>query len=321
MIDTIVILAAGAARRFGSLKQLAPVGPDGEALLDYTLFDATRAGFSRAVLVVSDQTHAPLADALEPRCGRFFRLHYAPQRLDDLPGGRSPPPDRTRPWGTAHAVLCGARAASGPFAVANADDFYGRESIQLLCGLMRDAKPDAGRTHALVGFPLGATLPAHGVVSRAECRCDATGRLRDIREWTGVRREGDAARAVDAAGVESVLPLDTITSMNLWAFAAEFRETLEAAWARFAAAHGDSRTEELFLPDVVRLAIRADSDRVRVARSAGPWFGLTHRDDLDRVRSGLRELIDAGVYPSPLWRDDPRAWSGRSRGGEAGRTR
>jgi MobA-like NTP transferase domain len=289
----IVVLAAGLGTRYGGLKQLAPLGPSGEALLDYTLHDAAAAGFSEAVLVVAPE----IVSAMTAHLDRFVPPVAVRLVVQD-----AETPRRATPWGTAHATMVGARGIDGSFAVANADDAYGSDAIATIAAYLRtqDATPHAVTQHpqhgrhtaAVVGYAAGATLAASGGVSRAVCRVDDHGRLLSIIEHTGVRRE--AGRLVsDMATLDET----TLISMNLWGFGPSFVETLRPIVADFVAHHRDD-DRELRLPDVVgELTAREELD-VSVLPTTSTWLGVTYTDDAHLVRERLAELTAAGVYPS-----------------------
>lgn len=301
MSASFVILAAGVGSRFGGPKQLEPVGPGGETLIDYAAFDALRAGFSRIVLVIRPEAE----DAFRERIGRGMQprisVAFAHQRLDALPSGVCCPPGRTRPWGTAHAVLAAADAVEGPFAVANADDYYGADAIAALGGFISRAPGETSPEHALVGFTLRDTLSDAGPVSRAVCRCDANGRLEAIREVTSIRRHGKDGIAPDGHGRERVIDGDTPVSMNLWAFRSPFMRQLGDEFREFLRAYGGSTSAEFYLPAVVGKLVGRGLARVRVLRAAGRWCGMTYRGDRGGVEQAIRRQIAAGVYPERLW--------------------
>lgn len=283
----LVILAAGAASRYGSLKQLEPVGPGGEALLEYSAFDAWRSGFGRVVLVVRPQTEALFRSGAGGRIARRMPVSYVWQTLEDLPAGFEVPADRHQPWGTGHAVLAAESAVTGPFAVINADDFYGRESFAAVSGFLATAS-SSEPVFAMPGFELAATLTDSGPVTRALCRVDGDGWLEDIVERRGLGQGGRASASA-------------VVSMNMWGFTPavfpELRRLFEAFLA--AAAAGG----EFLLPDAVRSLIREARARVEVLAGAGQWCGVTFREDRPRVAARLAELVDRGVYPRDLCGD------------------
>ncbi len=307
MNPTLVILAAGLGRRFGGPKQLTPIGPHGETILDYTVFDAVRAGFAQVVCVVRPEIAETLESALGRRWAEHLPVAYVEQRLDSLPDGRRPPRQRTRPWGTGQAVLATAEAVRGPFAVVNADDFYGRRALGALASfLRREAGP---ATFALVGFRLGDTLVDTGPVSRALCRCTADGWLQEIVEIPAVSRQGPGGRYTTAGGVQCTLPADNPVSLNLWGFHPAVFDILRAEFARFLAGYGrdghcgdgEDDQPEFFLPAAIQHAIENGRVRVRILPADDTWFGVTHPDDLPRTRQQIGRLIDRGDYPAELW--------------------
>lgn len=292
----LVLLAAGMSTRYGSLKQLASVGPSGETLMDYGIHDAWRAGFRRVVLVV----RAGIRDELEQHYGRWrgrMELEYAVQRMGDMPKSWSPPPGRTKPWGTAHAVLAAEDVLQGPFAVANADDWYGPSSY---AALARHFSRRGRSEHALLGFRLEDTLSAHGGVSRAVCKVRNDGYLAAITEWLDVQEEeGRITGRVGERRAE--LRRDVLVSMNLWGFTMDVFPLLRDGFVDFLRATTGDLTAEYLIPDAVGTAIQQDAARVRVMPARDGWFGITHPDDLEAARARMERLVSAGVYPRNLF--------------------
>lgn len=295
---TLVLLAAGIGRRFGGLKQLEPVGPGGEAILEYTAFDAARAGVGRVVLVVRPETEREFRQSVGKRIARFMDVAYVHQRMDDPRAAVQGGSQRARPWGTAHAVLCAGALIEDPFIVANADDLYGGEAIAAAVEFLRQSR-DNVQTHALIGYRLADTLPQAGRVSRAVCNT-AGGLLTDLIEMPEVWREGDLIAARDALGATHRLDAEASVSMNLWAFRPGLLAELRTAFDRFLQVNGESPDAEFQLPVVLRELVRTGQACVRVIPWRGPWCGVTHRDDLDGIRAQLRALTDGGRYASPL---------------------
>ncbi|NOS99911.1 MAG: nucleotidyltransferase [Phycisphaerales bacterium] len=321
---SMVFLAAGMGSRYGGLKQMDGVGPNGETILDYSSFDALRAGFGRLVFVIREEMEADFRARIGDRIARDAAVTYAFQRDDDLPSGFTAPPGRTKPWGTGHAVLAAARAVDGPFAVANADDFYGSSSFAAVGAFLRDGiaggvTPAATATYAMVGFRLGDTLSDRGPVSRGVCRTTPDRWLQEITETMGIEmadsRErhadavaGDGAgvrdgggRYRDATGRERTLPADTPVSMNLWAFGRDFFGHLRAGFAAFREGHALSPNAEFHLPACVQDVMRSGKARVAVLPTNDAWVGITHRDDRPQVAAHVAALIQKGVYPRTLW--------------------
>jgi len=295
---TLIVLAAGMGSRYGGLKQIDPVGPGDATLLDYSIFDAVRAGFDRVIFVIRrDIEEAFVAGVGEKYADvEGLRVEYAFQELDDLPDGFEVPAQREKPWGTGHATLAARALIDGPFAVVNADDFYGRRAFELLAAHLRADGDD----FAMVGFVLRDTLSSHGTVTRGVCRTD-DGSLHTIEEISGIARDGDGATYPDADGEQRTLTGDETVSMNFWGFPAAIVGPLQQGLAVFLAAHGDDAKAEYLLPDVVDGLIRDGRARVRVLPGGGPWFGVTYKEDRAGVMRSIRALIDAGEYPELLW--------------------
>jgi NDP-sugar pyrophosphorylase family protein len=289
---TLVVMAAGVGSRYGGFKQIDRVGPAGEMLLEYAVFDGWRAGFRRVVLIIRrelDHAFAELAKGLPPEL-EIVRVH---QEVEDVPSGFRAG-HRAKPWGTVHAVLAARHALDGPFACVNADDFYGAEAYR--SGI--DACEIAGRedVSTVIGLPLRRTLSEHGPVVRAVCDVEE-GWLTRIEELRGVRASDDGGIAAD--GLRH-LTGGEIASMNFWIFPRTILEGLAGEFEAFLGRHGNHPSAELPLPDAINALVRRGA-RVRVVETPGPWFGLTHRQDRPAVSAGLRVLADAGQYPNALW--------------------
>ncbi len=305
MDPSLLILAAGVGSRYGGLKQLDPVGPNGETVLEYAVFDARRAGFAEVVLVIRPETEAAFVAALASRLPASVRVRYVHQRLDDLPADCVPPGARSRPWGTGHAVLAARQLLNCPFAVINADDFYGAEAFASLAAFCRE-QPDATGsgaipTFAMIGYRLGDTLAATGPVSRALCRCDDTGFLTAIEEIPAIAARAGHGVYRDETGRERTVPDRQLVSMNIWGFTPEVFPLLEAAFVAFLQRAKATDDQEFYLPLFVQTACDRGDLRVRVLPGAGRWFGITHRQDRRRVVDALADLATRGEYPQPLW--------------------
>ncbi len=301
MKPTLLILAAGMGSRYGGLKQIDPVGPSGEAIIDYSVYDALRAGFGRLVFVI----RRDIESAFRASIGRRFEdkapVEYAFQEVDALPPGCSPPPGRTKPWGTGHAVLTAGDLIHEPCAAINADDFYGTESYRLLTEHLRTTTDDDVARYAMVGFRLANTLSDSGSVSRGVCECDARGFLRNIREIVKIEKHADGARYTDGDGVERVMSGETIVSMNFWGFTPSIFRYLRRDFATFVEAHGGSEKAEFQVPTAVGRLVAAGEARVRVLSTPERWCGVTYQADKPSVIARIRHLVDCGVYPSRLW--------------------
>ncbi len=316
---TLVILAAGAGSRYGGLKQLAPIGPSGETLLEYSAFDALRAGFDRIVLVVRPETEQAFRERLDSRMARRVPVVYVHQRLDDpavserlpavserlpavferLPAAFERPPRRVKPWGTGHAVLAAASEVDGPFAVVNADDFYGAASYVTLTDFLTGAL--GGRVLANVGFRVAETLPDAGAVSRALLEVDGDGRLRGIAETFEVWRQNDRIVYRDGGGHEHALTGDQWVSMNMWGFTPRLMPELRRGFADFLARSGHVPGAEFMLPEVIQSMVCDGRCRVEILAGSGQWCGMTHRQDAQRARSVIASLVGRGCYSRELW--------------------
>ena len=295
---TLVVLAAGAGTRFGGLKQLSPIGPSGERLLEYTVFDAVRSGFSKVVLVIRPE-HEPLfREQFDRGMSARVETSYCYQGLDQI-STRSGV-QRTKPWGTGHAVLAARGAVEGPFAVVNADDFYGADSFQQMGDFLRSCATDWPLSLAVVGFPVDQTLTDSGAVSRALCVVDVEGQLQRIVELHRIWRRDEEILYEGRSGEELSLKGDEIVSMNMWGFSPPLFEKLGQRFERFVETEGSDNAEFL-LPEVVQDLLREERIRVTVLRGRGRWCGLTFKEDRESVTDFLRGLTASGAYPARLW--------------------
>jgi len=298
---SLVLLAAGMGRRYGGLKQLEPVGPGGATIMDYSIYDARRAGFSHFVFVIRPDMQAAFDNCLAERYQGQIEAVCVHQRLDALPAGFSPPPGRSKPWGTAHALLMAQPAVDGPFAVANADDFYGQGAFAQLAAFLGEPAPPDSQIHALVGYALGQTLPQRGAVSRAICRCSDDGWVEEIVETHGLERNEGGGVCVDQHGVRRDFQADQLVSMNLWGFRPGIFEVIGPAFREFLGANAESPDAEFYLPTAINDAVRLGRVRVRVLRTSERWCGVTHPEDKAFVAKYLAELVSWGRYPECLW--------------------
>ena len=300
-----MVMAAGLGSRFGGAKQVEPVGQNGEILLDYSVYDAMRAGFRRVVFIVNDATEAIFRDVIGKRMERHMEVTYVKQALSDLPAGFSVPEGRKKPWGTGHAVLSCRHAVDAPFAVINADDYYGPESFRLLYDACSEVEANASPARYLMaGYRLDKTLTENGHVARGVCETDENGFLKSIVERTHVvRRPEGVAFSEDGGATFHPLPADSTVSMNCWCFPPSFLRELEARFPAFLkkTLAENPLSGEFFLPDVVRALMEAGKARVRVLQSPEQWYGVTYREDKARVVEAVRTMTEAGKYPSALW--------------------
>lgn len=294
----LVVMAAGLSRRFGRLKQLQPVGPGGEAVLDYNVFDAARAGFSRVVFIVRPEILDPVRSHVASIIGDQLPVDFVCQELDQLPDGFRPPPDRLKPWGTGQAVLEAARHIDGPFAVCNSDDLYGPGAFAILHRHMSSAPSDG--SSALVGYRLDDTLGGSGEVARGVCVLRRDSHLEGITEVRQVRRRDGWVTGVEVSGEPVELTGNETVSMNLWGLMPDVVERLGRQFKRFLEYWGSDTQHEFFLSTAISNQIRLGHTEVQVYAAPDPWFGMTHTADFDRLQRALGQRIAAGVYPERL---------------------
>jgi NDP-sugar pyrophosphorylase family protein len=285
---TLIVLAAGMGSRYGGLKQIDPVGPGGATLLDYSIFDAVRAGFGQVIFVIRRDIEAAFVEGVGARYAGAdgVTVSYAFQQLDDLPTGYELPAGREKPWGTAHATLAARELIAGPVAVINADDFYGARAFEMLVALLSES----GEQYAMVGYRLGDTLSTHGTVTRGVCRTDGD-YLRTIEEISGIARHAEGATYRDGDGAEHRLSGEETVSMNFWGFPAGVVSHLKKGMVEFLEENIGNPTAEYLLPELVGSLIAEGEARVRVLPGGGPWFGVTYKEDREGVMRSIRDLI------------------------------
>jgi NDP-sugar pyrophosphorylase family protein len=301
MKPTLLVLAAGIGSRYGGLKQIDPVGPHGEIVIDYSIYDALRAGFGKLVFVIRKEIEEVFREVIGSKFEDKAEVVYVFQELDDLPPGFSLPPERKKPWGTAHAVMAARDAIKEPFAVINADDFYGRQGYGLLYDHFQSKASAAGQEYSLVGFVLRNTLSEHGSVARGVCSSEDDEHLSSVVEMTRIEMDGDAAFHTEDDGSKTVLTGDEWVSMNMWGFTPGIFGQMASHFADFLRDHGHEPKAEFFIPMVVDELIRDREATVRILASSDKWFGVTYPDDKPYVVENVRRLIDEGVYPEQLW--------------------
>jgi NDP-sugar pyrophosphorylase family protein len=294
---TLLVLAAGMGSRYGGLKMIEPVGPGGEAILDYSIYDARRAGFGRVVLVIRKGIELQIKERICARFEKHLSVEYVFQEVNKLPPGFHAPVGRVRPWGTTQAILMAAAAIHEPFAVINVDDFYGTESYRALAHHLQSGTPD----YATVGLVLRNTLSEFGTVARGVCDVDSNGYLQSILELKNIEREGGHAKDIDAEGRETKLTGSETVSMNMWGFTPEVFPQLAEQFEHFLEVHGTGLEAECFIPNTVNNLISTGQARVKILRCADSWFGVTYREDHSRAVDRIRHLIEAGHYPKKLW--------------------
>jgi len=298
---TLVIMAAGMGSRFGGCKQITPVDGQGHVIMDYSIFDALRAGFGKVVCVIKPEMEADFRAVIGDRIAKHVPVAYAYQTIDRLPAGISVPEGRVKPWGTAHAVLCAADEIPGDFAAINADDFYGASAFRAAADFLASEHPE--NLHAMVGYSIENTLTENGSVSRGVCETDAQGMLTRITERTHIEPRPGGAAYIEEGEQEVFLPAGTRVSMNLWAFSHGILEEMRARFVEFLQTRAleNPLKAEYYLPSVPDALIREGKARVRVLETGERWYGMTYREDLTDVQAALAAKRAAGEYPEKLW--------------------
>ena len=304
MKPALVIMAAGMGSRYGGMKQIDPVDDQGHIIIDYSVYDAYRAGFRKVVFIIKEQNRADFEETIGRRIGDKMQVEYVYQKLEDLPEGFSVPEGRVKPWGTAHAILSARDVVKEPFAVINADDYYGIKAFQEIYNYLEQAQDDDKYRYCMVGYRLYNTLTENGSVGRGVCEVSPAGELISVTERTKIYKRGeDAAFTEDDGQTFTDLPGSTIVSMNLWGFSAGLIDQL---WARFGAFLDKNLPVnplkcEYFLPFVVDEQIRDGSASVSVLPCEETWYGVTYREDLASVQNAIAEMKAKGIYKEDLW--------------------
>ena len=297
---SLVIMAAGMGSRFGGLKQIEPVDRQGHSIMDFSLFDAHRAGFRDIVFVIKPEMDELFREKIGTRMEKYFHVDYIYQTTDKLPAGYTVPEGRVKPWGTGHAVLCCREVVHGPFAVINADDFYGPSAFAAIFDYLQ-SNPDPSR-YAMVGYRVGNTVTEHGSVSRGVCRVE-NGMLVDITERAKIYKRGSGAAYTEDGETFVDLPGDTLVSMNMWGFTHAMMEQLNDRFPAFLNEKlpVDPIKCEYFLPFVVDEQIKQGQAGVQVLPCEEVWYGVTYREDLDGVRTAIEAMKNQGIYTTQLW--------------------
>ncbi|MFM7671174.1 MAG: NDP-sugar synthase [Bacteroidota bacterium] len=297
MKPTLLILAAGMASRYGSMKQVESFGPGGETIMDYSIYDAIRAGFGKVVFIIREQHRETFESLFVSRLKDKIEVEFVFQELDRFTQQFAVPSERTKPWGTAHAVLCASEAIHEPFAVINADDFYGRHAFEVAASFLQEAcEPDR---LAIVGYPLSGTLSEHGTVNRGVCTLDTAGRLATITERINIAAMDGKINVSDGLQPTELEP-DTRVSMNFWCFDPTLFTLASQLFNEFLQTRGGEPKSEFFIPLVADSFIR-NGGQVEVLPTHAKWFGVTYKEDAPSVQVSLDELIRAGEYPARLW--------------------
>ncbi|MPM41076.1 hypothetical protein SDC9_87726 [bioreactor metagenome] len=300
---TLVVMAAGLGSRFGGLKQITPVGPNEEVIMDYSIYDAIRAGFGKVVFVIKEEMLEVFKNSIGKRIEGFVETVYVFQKLDMLPKGYSLPNGRSKPWGTAHAVMCCKNYVNTPFLVINADDFYGATTYKIIYDYLIGLKEEKDfYQYSMVGFKLGNTLSENGHVARGICQVNDLGFLRGIEERTEIKKFQQDVKYREAEETWVSISENTIVSMNAWGLTPSIFNELEKKFSSFLLEKQDEILKaEYFLPAVIDSLIRENKARVKVLKSEEQWYGVTYKEDKNIIENAILKLINNGIYPENLW--------------------
>jgi hypothetical protein len=302
---TLVVMAAGIGSRYGGLKQIDPIGPNGEIIIDYSIYDALNAGFGKVVFVIKEDVKEAFREKVGKTIEKRCETTYVFQKIENVPEGFEVPPGRRKPWGTGHATLSCRNVVHSPFAMINADDFYGRSSYQTLCDYLKNARDrDEVYDYCMIGYVLESTLTEHGHVARGVCTVSQGGYLAEIHERRRIEKFGEIAKYTEDGENWIEIPEGSVASMNIWGFTPSLFSELEARFPQFLQKNSDRiQKAEYFLPDVVGDLLKEKRATVKVLATNERWFGVTYQQDKPRVKRAIGDLIRRGVYPENLWGD------------------
>jgi NDP-sugar pyrophosphorylase family protein len=299
MKPTLLILAAGMGSRFGGLKQVEPVGPNGEAIIDYSIYDAIRAGFGKVVFVIRENFADAFREIFDPKLQGKINVEYVFQELDNLPEGFTLPAGREKPWGTAHAILVARNAVHEPFCALNADDFYGYNAYKAMADFLKSSSDPY--EYSMVGYKLSNTLSDFGSVSRGICEVNENDQLQKIVETVKILKKDNRIISLEPDGSETLLSGDESASMNMWGFKPTVFDVLEEKFSAFLKNHIDEPKSEMYIPSAVYDMISDGISTVKVLKADSPWFGVTYREDKPIVVEKLKKLTEGGAYPGKLF--------------------
>lgn len=295
---TLLVLAAGMGSRYGGLKQLDPVGPNGETVIDYSVFDAIRAGFTKVVFVIREEFSEEFKRSVGSRFVDKIGVEYAYQNINELPDGFNVPEERIKPWGTGHAILAASGVVNEPFAVINADDFYGRDAYARICNYLTKVGDNNGqKIYCMVGYSLRNTLSENGSVSRGVCSINASGQLESVKELTKIAKTESGPVNMSEDGDSELLDGSEIVSMNMWGFTPDIFIHLEELFTNFLEQNLEDLTSEFYIPFAVDSMIKARNASVEVLQTSSNWFGVTYQEDKNFVQESIQSLIQSGEYP------------------------
>lgn len=302
----LVVMAAGMGSRYGGLKQIDPVDKQGHIIMDFSIYDAVKAGFEKVVFIIKKENEADFKAAIGDRMGEVIEVEYVFQDLHNLPEGYEVPEDRVKPWGTGHAILSCLGTVDAPFAVINADDYYGSHAFQMIYDYLTSHEDDEKYRYTMVGYVLENTLTENGHVARGVCVTDENGYLQEINERTHIEKRGDeTAYTEDDGATWTVIPEGSIVSMNMWGFSQSILKELKDRFAKFLDENleGNPVKCEYFLPFVVDELLGEDKATVQVLKSLDKWYGVTYKEDKPVVVAAIQALKDSGLYPEKLWEE------------------
>jgi dTDP-glucose pyrophosphorylase len=299
MKPTLVILAAGMASRYGSMKQIQSFGPAGETIMDYSIYDAIKAGFGKIVFIIREEFAENFKAIFEPKLNGRIETDYVFQHLEDFTGGREIPAERTKPWGTAHAVLCCKGQVNEPFAVINADDYYGRDAFIKAYNFLTTACNE--KTYCIIGYELKNTLSDNGSVSRGVCEVDKDNNLTDINERTSIFRDENGKITYEDPTGKHEVSEDSLVSMNYLCFHPSFITVCEEQFHEFLDQHMNEPKAEFFIPTATKHFIQSGKGVVKVIPTSAKWFGVTYKEDAPGVQASINALVESGEYPANLW--------------------
>lgn len=299
---TLVVMAAGIGSRYGGLKQIDPVGPSGEIVIDYSIYDAIKAGFKKVVFIIRKDIEQVFREKVGSTIEKQVETEYAFQELDKLPAGYEVPAGRTKPWGTGHAVLCAKDTVDGPFAAINADDFYGADSFRALGDYLRSVESNQPvYPFSMVGYVLANTLTEHGHVARGVCTTNAEGYLETVVERTKIQKFDDGVKFTEDGENWEVIDPQSVVSMNMWGFTKEYMDELEARFPKFLDENINTPKSEFFVPFVVNDLIQEGKAKVKVLECKERWYGVTYQEDKPQLKQAILDKVEAGIYPRNLW--------------------
>jgi NDP-sugar pyrophosphorylase family protein len=299
MQPTLLILAAGMASRYGSMKQIQGFGPNNETIMDYSIYDAKRAGFKKIVFIIRKEFADDFKFIFEPKLKDKIEIDFVFQDLESFSNGFTIPPERTKPWGTAHAVLCAKNVIKEPFAVINADDFYGRDAFEKSCQFLRNDCTD--KLFSIIGYDLAKTLSENGSVSRGVCEVDGEGNLLSIAERTKIYRDENNHISYEEGDNKFEVASDSKVSMNFWCFDPAVFAFIQAIFTEFLLKQGDNPKAEFFIPIIGDRFIQGHQGKIKVIPTSAQWFGVTYKEDAPGVQESLNGLVKKGEYPENLW--------------------